>query len=305
MSDADKGAKFERLIKAYLRIDPVFSDQFTDVWLWSEYPERGSRATPASTWSPATRTPATTSPSSASSSRPTTTVSKPMIDSFLSAWARPDSASGSSSPPPTSGTPTPRTPSRARRSRYAGSGCPTWRPRGSTGRSSRLDAPEDLTLIDKKTPRDYQRIAIDKVVAGFGEHDRGKLIMACGTGKTFTSLKLAEENVGPGGKVLFLVPSISLLSQTVREWVANADLPIRPLAVCSDAKVDRRRPTPTPSRTSRSPTSHCRPRPNVAVLDAADQGRRGRHRGHDRRLRDLPVDRRRRPGAAGAAARST
>ena len=64
--------------------------------------------------------------------------------------------------------------------------------------------------------------------------------MACGTGKTFTSLRLAEENVGAGGKVLFLVPSICLLSQTVREWVAEAEVPIRPLAVCSDAKATRR-----------------------------------------------------------------
>ena len=50
----------------------------------------------------------------------------------------------------------------------------------------------------------------------------------------------AEEHVGPGGKVLFLVPSISLLSQSVREWVANRDLPMRPLAVCSDPRSTRK-----------------------------------------------------------------
>ena len=48
--------------------------------------------------------------------------------------------------------------------------------------------------------------------------------MACGTGKTFTALRLAEQHVGAGGKVLFLVPSIILLSQTVREWVGEAEL---------------------------------------------------------------------------------
>src|SRR4051812_11959093 len=98
----------------------------------------------------------------------------------------------------------------------------------------------ELELRTRKTPRDYQRVAIGKVTAGFGEHDRGKLIMACGTGKTFTSLRLAEQNVGPGGRVLFLIPSISLLSQTVREWVSEAELPMRPLAVCSDAKSTKR-----------------------------------------------------------------
>ena len=56
ISEADKGAKFERLMKAYLRIDPVFADQFTDVWLWSEWPERDrASTTPASTSSRATR----------------------------------------------------------------------------------------------------------------------------------------------------------------------------------------------------------------------------------------------------------
>ena len=60
--------------------------------------------------------------------------------------------------------------------------------------------------------------------------------MACGTGKTFTSLKLAEEYVGAGGSVLFLVPSISLLSQTIREWADNSELSLDMMAVCSDPK---------------------------------------------------------------------
>jgi len=64
--------------------------------------------------------------------------------------------------------------------------------------------------------------------------------MACGTGKTFTSLKLAEEYVGEGGSVLFLVPSISLLSQTLTEWSREATVELRPFAVCSDVKVGRR-----------------------------------------------------------------
>lgn len=61
--------------------------------------------------------------------------------------------------------------------------------------------------------------------------------MACGTGKTFTALKLVEEMVPAGGSVLFLVPSISLLSQTVREWTAQVRRPMRSFAVCSDVKV--------------------------------------------------------------------
>lgn len=63
--------------------------------------------------------------------------------------------------------------------------------------------------------------------------------MACGTGKTYTSLVIAQKMVNPGGTVLFLVPSISLLSQTLRAWTADADVALRCFAVCSDSKASR------------------------------------------------------------------
>ncbi len=65
--------------------------------------------------------------------------------------------------------------------------------------------------------------------------------MACGTGKTFTSLKIAETIAGTGKRVLFLVPSLALVSQTIREWTADAQVPLRSFAVCSDTKVGKRR----------------------------------------------------------------
>src|SRR5699024_9399381 len=83
--------------------------------------------------------------------------------------------------------------------------------------------PEVLPVTDKKKLRPHQRAAIEDVTTGLATDDRGKLIMACGTGKTFTSLRLAENMVGAGGSVLFLVPSISLLSQTLREWATEAE----------------------------------------------------------------------------------
>jgi predicted helicase len=94
-----------------------------------------------------------------------------------------------------------------------------------------------------KTVRPHQREAIDAAKAGFQTNDRGQLIMACGTGKTFTSLRLAEELVGPKGKVLFLVPSLSLLSQTLTEWAADATVKPRAYAVCSDSAVGKRKVT--------------------------------------------------------------
>lgn len=66
----------------------------------------------------------------------------------------------------------------------------------------------------KKQLRPHQQQALEAVLAGLEAAERGKLIMACGTGKTFTSLKIAETLAGRGRRVLFLVPSLSLLSQT-------------------------------------------------------------------------------------------
>ena len=99
----------------------------------------------------------------------------------------------------------------------------------------------EVVLADKKRLRPFQKEALNDVRAGLAEADRGKMIMACGTGKTFTSLKIAEDLAGQGKLVLYLVPSLALMSQTVREWTADTDIPLRSFAVCSDAQVGKRR----------------------------------------------------------------
>ena len=102
-----------------------------------------------------------------------------------------------------------------------------------------LNRPQDITLKAKKALRPHQQAAFEKVEEGFKTAERGKLIMACGTGKTFTALKIAEHLVNESGLILFLVPSISLLSQTLREWTAEANTALHCLAVCSDKKVGK------------------------------------------------------------------
>jgi predicted helicase len=92
-------------------------------------------------------------------------------------------------------------------------------------------------LIAKKTPRTHQLEALEATQLGLAEADRGKLIMACGTGKTYTGLIIAQSLAGKGGRVLFLVPSLSLMSQTIREWSIDATIPLRSYAVCSDVQV--------------------------------------------------------------------
>ena len=99
----------------------------------------------------------------------------------------------------------------------------------------------EVVLSDKKKLRAHQEDALRDVRAGLLEADRGKLIMACGTGKTFTSLKIAEDLAGAGKYVLYLVPSLALMAQTVREWTVDTGTPLRSFAVCSDTQVGKRR----------------------------------------------------------------
>lgn len=89
--------------------------------------------------------------------------------------------------------------------------------------------------------RPHQQDAIDKTHEYFKTHDRGKLIMACGTGKTFTALKIAEKETESAASpiVLFLAPSIALVGQTLNEWTAQVSLgkSIYGICICSDPSV--------------------------------------------------------------------
>ncbi len=98
---------------------------------------------------------------------------------------------------------------------------------------------DELPLCDKKKPRSHQTEAINATKKYFSDpkNARGKLIMACGTGKTYTSLKIME-TLEP--KItLFLAPSIALLSQTFREYAKEKSEPFYASIVCSDDKVGK------------------------------------------------------------------
>lgn len=96
-----------------------------------------------------------------------------------------------------------------------------------------------------KIIRNHQKEARDSIHEYFKENDRGKLIMACGTGKTFTSLKIAENETNKNGLILFLVPSIALLGQTLREWTNDIDKDTKlfPICICSDSKISSKKLT--------------------------------------------------------------
>ena len=102
------------------------------------------------------------------------------------------------------------------------------------------DEPEALAYRPESYRlRRHQQAAFGDVVSGFAENERGKLVMACGTGKTFTALRIAEYLAGMGGSVLYLVPSISLFQQSMREWAEQRAIPHRYVGICSDTRAGR------------------------------------------------------------------
>ena len=104
-----------------------------------------------------------------------------------------------------------------------------------------VDDPESLEFQARApyTPHPYQQKAVDAVCTGFATQDRGQLILPCGTGKTAVTLWIAEHLVGQGGRVLYLVPSIALMAQTMREWSAQKRQPLRYMGICSDTRAGR------------------------------------------------------------------
>ncbi len=106
---------------------------------------------------------------------------------------------------------------------------------------SKFQPNQKPVLKEKYGLRAHQKKALSEVKANLKNADRGKMIMACGTGKTFTSLRVAEDLAGSGKRVLFLVPSLALLSQTLTEWTQQSLIPLHSFAVCSDSDIGKKR----------------------------------------------------------------
>ncbi len=239
-TQTEKGRLFERLMKAYFKQDPLYRDRFSQVWLWSDWAatrhdfdgadtgidlvaeegDGGFCAIQCKCYAPGTR------------------IAKTDLDSFIAASARDPFISrifvdtGDEWGP------------------NAYKTIEGLKPACSVVRFGDLASrpfdwpdlvrqhPEDLSYRREAFRlRPHQRQAFDDVLKGFAEHDRGKLVMACGTGKTFTALRIAEAVAGKGGRVLYLVPSISLFQQSMREWAEQRALDHRYFGICSDTRA--------------------------------------------------------------------
>jgi predicted helicase len=240
LNNRDLGDKFERLICRYLQLDPQYSERFSSIWLWNEWPRKGDVGDIGIDIVAEEEATGDIVGIQCKFYLPEHHLSKGDIDSFLSALGKQHFASGIIvSTTDKWGSNVEHTikdqskPIQKLRVQDLDSSPVDWT-------TFSLEAINRLKLQKKRNPRPHQQSAIDNVKAGFADHDRGKLIMACGLGKTYTSLAITEE-VALGGIVLFLVPSLALLAQTLREWTAFSTKPIHALAVCSDSNIGWRK----------------------------------------------------------------
>jgi len=233
----DKGDRFERLMLHAFKTDRTFRQQFTDVWRWMDWPGRSGADIGIDLV--ARDTDGRLIAIQCKCYDPHSTVTKHDIDSFVALsgqqqWARRIIVAT-----------TDHWATNAEKS-LEGHAVPIERIGIDDLDAMTVDwfsydvaNPAGLRPTDRLVLRPHQVVAVEKVRAGFGESDRGKLIMACGTGKTFTALRIAEEHAGAGRSVLFLAPSIALVAQSLKEWTAECDVPIRPYAVCSDVTAGK------------------------------------------------------------------
>lgn len=250
-SERDKGDRFERLMQAYLKTDPKYAYLFKKVWLWNEFPGKddlGGGDTgidlvalthDGDYWAIQCKC-----------FQETTTIDKPAVDSFLSTSSREFRGENL------------KTTKFSQRLWISTTN--KWGPNATESIKNQnppvtrlnlfelQEAPVDWEKLDQgisgvqsrvtdRELRPHQKEALEKTNKHFKKFDRGKLIMACGTGKTFNSLRIAEHETKGKGHILFLVPSIALLGQTLREWTAFAKEPINAICICSDPEVSKKK----------------------------------------------------------------
>ncbi len=251
-TEREKGAKFERLMRSWLLTDPRYNE-LEQVWMWEDFPGRKdfggmdtgidlvAKTDMGDYWAIQCKCYAEDA-----------VIDKPALDSFLATssrtftnevtfqttrfakrvWISTTNHWGSNAEEAIHNQEPPVT----RVGLIAlNSSCVDWQRLmdGLTGASA---------LVEGKKPRKHQLNAISKAYGHYitEGNDRGKLIMACGTGKTYTSLLIAEQLLDGKGLVLFMVPSIALLGQSLNAWCADAKKPIKAVCICSDSKASRK-----------------------------------------------------------------
>lgn len=250
-TEREKGTKFEMLIKRWFQTDPRYADKLQEVWLWEEFPGKKdfggkdlgidlvAKTDLGEYWAIQCKC-----------YDEKAVVGKAAVDSFISTahrsftddqtlqtihfsnliWVCTTLRWGANAEETLKGQDIPLT----RINIHELEASPVdWEEllKGNTGKAA---------LQEGKQPRDHQLEAMKAAHEYFETHDRGKLIMACGTGKTYTSLKIVEQETGGKGLILFMVPSIALLSQSLNAWMADTKYKIKAVCICSDSKASKK-----------------------------------------------------------------
>ena len=249
-TEKDKGTQFERLMKSWLLTDPRYT-QLTNVWLWEEFPSRKdfggkdigidlvAKTELGDYWAIQCKC-----------YKETAVIDKPAVDSFLATSSKTfldvDTLQSTKFS-----------------ARLWISTTDKWGPTAEEALRNQDPPVNRVGLVDLdaspvewdkllqglegkealsegKKPMKHQLKAISKAAEHYKTNDRGKLIMACGTGKTYTSLVMVETLLEQKGLVLFMVPSISLLGQSLNAWASDAKKPIKAVCICSDSRASRK-----------------------------------------------------------------
>jgi len=252
-SERDKGDRFERLIQGYLLTEPIYASKFKKVWMWNDFPAKndlGGKDTgidliaqtfEGDYWAIQCKC-----------YQETATIDKPSVDSFLATasrsfkdenqnlklthfsnclWISTTNKWGTNA-----------------EEAIKNQKPPVQRISLTDLQNSQVDWEKlengihgEQARIKNKSIRKHQKEAMDKTHEHFLTQNRGKLIMACGTGKTYTALQIAENETNANGFILFLVPSIALLGQTLREWSNDAKNPLNAICICSDPEISKKK----------------------------------------------------------------
>ena len=254
-SEKDKGTKFERLVRDYFRTSKRFIEQLDQVWLWNDFPFRKdfggkdlgidlvAKTKDGSYWAIQCKC-----------YNENTVINKAAVDTFISMSGRTfKNEAGATT---------------KFSYRVWVATTESW---GANARETLenqdipcnilngFDINDDPTVNwdkieqgmygtsasvkEQREVKPHQKKALENAHEYYKNHDRGQLIMACGTGKTFTALRLVEQETKNKGLILVLVPSIALINQTLNEWNSYSTKPIYPICVCSDSTASRRKVT--------------------------------------------------------------
>lgn len=249
-NEKEKGTKFERLMRLWLLTDPRY-ERLVQVWMWNDFPSKSefggkdtgidlvAKTEMGEYWAIQCKC-----------YQDDAVIDKPSVDSFLATSSR------TFTNPETFQT-------TSFSNRLWISTTNHWGTNAEEAIKNQNPPVSRIGLIDLETspvdwekleegvsgnsarsegkqPLEHQLRAISAAMSHYKNHDRGKLIMACGTGKTYTSLQIAETMLQGNGLVLFLVPSISLLGQALNAWYGDAKETIKAVCICSDNKAQKK-----------------------------------------------------------------